>query len=66
MTTQDERDDTRSADESVGKHRDALATSLTDLIDELDRAAFHRSLANRNLARIEITARALHSPRKGS
>ena len=32
-------------------HADVLATSLTDLIDEMDRAAFRRSLAGRDITR---------------
>jgi hypothetical protein len=66
MAIQDERDNTRSADESFGKHRDTLVTSLTDLIDEMDRAAFHRSLANRHLPQVESVAYGVHQPRKGS
>jgi hypothetical protein len=39
---------------------DALATSLTDLIDEMDRAAFRRALAGRDLMkRLEINSHAL-------
>ena len=34
---------------------DALATSLTDLIDEMDRAAFRRSLASRDLGKAPQT-----------
>lgn len=38
----------RSAAELLIENADALATSLTDLIDEMDRAAFRRSLASRD------------------
>jgi hypothetical protein len=47
----------RSADELLGAHAPMLETSLTDLIDEMDRIAFRRALANRDLTRpLEITS----------
>jgi hypothetical protein len=36
---------------AVADHDETLATSLTDLIDEMDRAAFLRSLSCRQLKR---------------
>lgn len=44
----------RSADDRLD---DALATSLTDLIDEMDRAAFRRALAGRDpTRRLDVTS----------
>jgi len=43
----------------------AIATSLTDLIDEMDRAAFRRALANREHARkLEISFHSLRARAK--
>jgi hypothetical protein len=52
----------RSAKEGLDQNSDAPLTSLTDLIDEMDRAAFRRSLASRDLGkRLEITSHNLQA-----
>lgn len=49
-------------DQAAGDHAETLATSLTDLIDEMDRAAFLRSLSSRHLKRpLEIDVSALRA-----
>jgi hypothetical protein len=51
----------------IVEHNDSLATSLTDLIDEMDRAAFLRSLASRHLDRpLKIDFTELRARPKGS
>jgi hypothetical protein len=52
MTAENEPGHEQSAAHGeIVDHSDPLATSLTDLIDEMDRAAFLRSLASRHLQR---------------
>jgi hypothetical protein len=51
----------------IADHREPLATSLTDLIDEMDRAAFLRSLSSRHLDRpLKIDFTALQARPKSS
>ena len=51
------RRDQSASHESIADHPETLAISLTDLIDEMDRAAFLRSLAGRHLKRdLELKA----------
>ena len=49
--------DQPSVNEELLDDSQAIATSLTDLIDEMDRAAFRRALANREHTRkLEISS----------
>jgi hypothetical protein len=68
MTAENEPGHERSAAHGgTVDHRDPLATSLTDLIDEMDRAAFQRSLASRHLDRpLKIDLTELRARPKGS
>lgn len=53
--------------QAIADHDEKLATSLTDLIDEMDRAAFLRSLSSRHLKRpLEIDLSALQTRPKNS
>ncbi|HEY7671895.1 MAG TPA: hypothetical protein VIC71_06740 [Gammaproteobacteria bacterium] len=54
------------ADQAIADHSE-IATSLTDLIDEMDRAAFQRSLSSRHLHRpLDIDFSALRARPKSS
>jgi hypothetical protein len=56
-----------AAQGGIADHRDPLVTSLTDLIDEMDRAAFLRSLSSRHLDRpLKIDFTELRARLKGS
>jgi hypothetical protein len=61
----------RAPHDESSVHRDrpqdssALVTSLTDLIDEMDRASFRRALASREHARrLEISAHSVRARAK--
>jgi hypothetical protein len=68
MTAENEpRRDQSAPHESIADHGESLAPSLTDLIDEMDRAAFLRSLASRQLKRsLEIDSSELQARPKSS
>jgi hypothetical protein len=68
MTAENEPGHEESATHGgIVDHGDPLATSLTDLIDEMDRAAFLRSLASRHLQRpLKIDFTELRARPKGS
>jgi hypothetical protein len=68
MTAENEPGHEESATHgAIVDHGDPLATSLTDLIDEMDRAAFLRSLASRHLKRpLKIDFTELRARPKGS
>ena len=52
----------QAASTAFGEDTDRFGPSLTDLIDEMDRAAFRRSLASRDVARkIEISSHSLRA-----
>jgi hypothetical protein len=63
MTGENEPQHEHSASQkAVAEHPETLAPSLTDLIDEMDRAAFLRSLSSRHLNRsLEIDLSALQA-----
>jgi hypothetical protein len=68
MTAENEpRRDQSAPHESIADQGESLAPSLTDLIDEMDRAAFLRSLASRQLKRsLEIDSSELQARPKSS
>ena len=67
MKEEREPHDGRSTNDGSGIEQDSLTTSLTDFIDEMDRAAFRRSLAGRDPApRLELTAHAVQPRSKSS
>jgi hypothetical protein len=68
MTAENEpRRDQSAPHESIADQGESLAPSLTDLIDEMDRAAFHRSLESRHLKRpLKIDLTELRARPKGS
>jgi hypothetical protein len=56
-----------ASQETIADRNETLATSLTDLIDEMDRAAFLRSLSSRHLKRpLEIDLSELRARPKTS
>jgi hypothetical protein len=58
MTAENEPRHEHSASHEAIADNDPLATTLTDLIDEMDRAAFQRTLSGRRVQRplkIELT-----------
>ena len=62
MQKEHEPHDARSSSESFVESTDPSVPSLTDLIDEMDRAAFRRSLASRDVTRrIQINSHNLRA-----